>query len=155
MSDSEPCPPEYPLIFARNFRMHRPDPIPTQTSLSDECPRSEKHIRPADIVRLTLDYSHCPHCSKVYATVDTWDKPHTGTKRKLEKSSMPRKIKQHKPMGFGDRDDRGSVEAHLRAKFEAKETRQYNRRMKELEAEHAKRKSVGFLSRLIRFLKGR
>jgi hypothetical protein len=37
-------------------------------------------------------------------------------------------------MGFGDRDDRGSVEAHLRVKEEAKERRLYNRRMKELES---------------------
>jgi hypothetical protein len=37
-------------------------------------------------------------------------------------------------MGFGDRDDKGSVEAHLRAKAEARETRIYDRRMKELEA---------------------
>jgi hypothetical protein len=53
---------------------------------------------------------------------------------------VSRKIKtpkQYKPMGFGDRDDKGSVEAHLRAKADAKETRQYNTRMKELEAEDA------------------
>jgi hypothetical protein len=33
----------------------------------------------------------------------------------------------------GDKDDCDSVEAHLRAKEEAKETRLYNRRMRELE----------------------
>jgi hypothetical protein len=33
--------------------------------------------------------------------------------------------KQYKPMGFGDRDDRGSVEAHLRAKEHAKDMRQF------------------------------
>jgi hypothetical protein len=51
---------------------------------------------------------------------------------------VPSKIKtpkQYKPMGFGDRDDKGSVEAHLRAKAEAREMRQYNTRIKELEAE--------------------
>ncbi|WP_353066440.1 hypothetical protein RBB77_08360 [Tunturibacter psychrotolerans] len=50
---------------------------------------------------------------------------------------MPPKIKftkQYKPMGFGDRDDRGSVEAHLRSVERAKEMRQLNRRLKELEA---------------------
>ena len=57
-------------------------------------------------------------------------------------------------MGFGDRDDRGSVEAHLRAKADARETRLYNRRMKELEAEDAMKKSDGILSKVIKFLKG-
>jgi hypothetical protein len=36
--------------------------------------------------------------------------------------------KHYKPMGFGDRDDRGSVEAHLRAKEHAKEQSQSFRR---------------------------
>ncbi|MGF7183699.1 hypothetical protein [Tunturiibacter psychrotolerans] len=58
--------------------------------------------------------------------------------------------KQYKPMGFGDRDDKGSVEAHLRAKAEARETRQYNKRMKELEAEDARRRG-GILTRVMRF----
>jgi hypothetical protein len=65
---------------------------------------------------------------------------------------VARKIKtpkQYKAMGFGDRDDRGSVEAHLRAKDEARETLLYNRRMKELEAEEAARR--GFLARVMRF----
>jgi hypothetical protein len=48
--------------------------------------------------------------------------------------------KQYKAMGFGDRDDKGSVEAHLRAEAEAREMRQYNTRMKELEAEDARRR---------------
>jgi hypothetical protein len=58
--------------------------------------------------------------------------------------------KQYKPMGFGDRDDRGSVEAHLRAKEHAKEMRQFNKRMKELDAGDA-RKRGGVLTRVIRF----
>ena len=58
--------------------------------------------------------------------------------------------KQYKPMGFGDRDDKGSVEAHLRAKAEAKELRQYNARMKALEAEDAVRRG-GFLTRVASF----
>lgn len=70
---------------------------------------------------------------------------------------MPKQIKaskQYKPMGFGDRDDRGSVEAHLRAKAEARETRQYNARMKELEAEDAARRR-GLLARIVRFLRSK
>jgi hypothetical protein len=58
--------------------------------------------------------------------------------------------KQYKPMGFGDRDDRGSVEAHLRAKEHAKEMRQFNKRMKELDAEDA-RKRAGILTGVMRF----
>jgi hypothetical protein len=53
---------------------------------------------------------------------------------------MPQKItfkKQYQAMGFGDRDDRGSVEAHLRAQAHAREMRQFNKRMKELDAEDA------------------
>ena len=63
---------------------------------------------------------------------------------------MVRKIKTpklYKAMGFGDRDDRGSVEAHLRAKEDAKEIRLYNRRMKELEVEDSMKKRDGILSR--------
>ncbi|MGF7180368.1 hypothetical protein [Tunturiibacter psychrotolerans] len=58
--------------------------------------------------------------------------------------------KQYKPMGFGDRDDRGSVEAHLRAKEQAKDMRQFNKRMKELEAEDARRRG-GIITRVMRF----
>lgn len=58
--------------------------------------------------------------------------------------------KQYKPMGFGDRDDRGSVEAHQRAKEHSKEMGRFNRRMKELEAEDA-RKRGGLLTRVVRF----
>jgi hypothetical protein len=64
-----------------------------------------------------------------------------------EKIKVP---KQYKPMGFGDRDDRGSVEAHLRAKEHAKEMRKFNARMKELEAEDARRRD-GILTRVVRF----
>jgi hypothetical protein len=53
-------------------------------------------------------------------------------------------------MGFGDRDDRGSVEAHLRAEAHAKEMRQFNNRMKELDAEDAQRRG-GFLTKVVRF----
>ena len=66
---------------------------------------------------------------------------------------MSRKIKftkQYKLMGFGDRDDKGSVEAHLRAKAETREMRQYNTRMKELEAEDARRRG-GILTKVMRF----
>jgi hypothetical protein len=64
---------------------------------------------------------------------------------------VSRKIKftkQYKPMGFGDRDDRGSVEAHLRAEAHAKEMRRFNKRMRELDAEGAQ---SGFLTRVVRF----
>jgi len=46
-------------------------------------------------------------------------------------------MKQYKPIGFGDRPDLGTVEGHRNAMAEAVETRRYNRRMKELEAEDA------------------
>jgi hypothetical protein len=45
--------------------------------------------------------------------------------------------KQYEPIGFGDRPDSGTVEGHRNAMDEAAETRRYNRRMKELEAEDA------------------
>ena len=65
---------------------------------------------------------------------------------------MPQKIKfkkQYKPIGFGDRPNPDTVEGHLNAMAEAAETRQYNRRMKELEAQdEAKRR--GLLSRIMR-----
>ena len=48
---------------------------------------------------------------------------------------MTRKIKQYKPIGFGDRPDPGTVEGHQNALAEAAETRRYNRRMKELAAQ--------------------
>jgi hypothetical protein len=67
---------------------------------------------------------------------------------------VPRKIKRYKAMGFGDRDDTGSVEAHLRTKAEAAETRRYNRQMRLLEAEEAKGNSGGFFSKLLQLLTG-
>jgi hypothetical protein len=66
---------------------------------------------------------------------------------------VSRKIKftkQYKPMGFGDRDDRGPVEAHLRAEAHAKEMRRFNKGMTELDAENAQRRG-GFLTKVARF----
>jgi hypothetical protein len=62
--------------------------------------------------------------------------------------------KQYKPIGFGDRPDPGTVEDHLNAMDEAAETRRYNKRMEELEAEDAdrQRRQGGPLVRLVRFL---
>jgi hypothetical protein len=70
---------------------------------------------------------------------------------------MSRKIqfkKQHKPIGFGDRPDPGTVEGHLNAMEEAAETRRYNRRMKVLEAEDADRQGRrgGPVSKVLRFI---
>jgi hypothetical protein len=51
---------------------------------------------------------------------------------------VPQKIKfkkRYKPIGFGDRPNPGTVEGHRNAIAEVAETRQYNRRMEELEAE--------------------
>jgi hypothetical protein len=58
--------------------------------------------------------------------------------------------KQYMPIGFGDRDDRGSVEAHLRAEAHAKEMRRFNKRMRELDAEGAHRRG-DFLTKVVRF----
>jgi hypothetical protein len=63
---------------------------------------------------------------------------------------MTRKIKQYKPIGFGDRPDPGTVEGHRNAMAEKAETRAYNRRMKELAAQDAERR-VGLLSKAIGF----
>ena len=38
---------------------------------------------------------------------------------------MTRKIKQYKPIAFGDRPDPGTVEGHRNAMSEAAETRRY------------------------------
>jgi len=67
---------------------------------------------------------------------------------------MKRKIKQYKPIGFGDRPDPGTVEGHLNAIDEAAETRRYNKRMKELEAEDAERqrRRGGTVSKVLRFI---
>jgi hypothetical protein len=63
---------------------------------------------------------------------------------------LARKIKQYKPIKFGDRPDPDTVEGHLHAEAEAAETRRYNRRMKELAAEdEAKRE--GLLSKVFGF----
>jgi hypothetical protein len=58
--------------------------------------------------------------------------------------------KQYKPLGFGDKSDSGTVEGHRKAMAEVAETRQYNRRMKELAAEDAA-KRCGLVSRVLRF----
>ena len=63
---------------------------------------------------------------------------------------MTRKIKQYKPIKFGDRPDPGTVEGHRNAMAEAAETRAYNRRMKELAAEDAVRRE-GLLSKVFGF----
>jgi hypothetical protein len=63
---------------------------------------------------------------------------------------MTRKIKQYKPIKFGDGPDPGTVEGHRNAMIEAAETRAYNRRMKELAAEDAARRE-GLLSRVFGF----
>jgi hypothetical protein len=63
---------------------------------------------------------------------------------------MARKIKQYKPIGFGDRPDPDTVEGHLNAEAEAAETRRYNRRIKELAAE-AKLRREGMLSKVFGF----
>jgi hypothetical protein len=48
---------------------------------------------------------------------------------------LARKIKQYKPIKFGDGPDPDTVEGHRNRMAEASETRQYNRRMKELAVE--------------------
>jgi hypothetical protein len=63
---------------------------------------------------------------------------------------MTRKIKQYKPIKFGDRPDPGTVEGHRNAMAEAAETRAYKRRMKELAAEDAARRE-GLLSKVFGF----
>jgi hypothetical protein len=63
---------------------------------------------------------------------------------------MTRKIKQYKPIKFGDRPDPGTVEGHRNAMVEAAETRSYNRRMKELAAEDAARRE-GLLTKITNF----
>jgi hypothetical protein len=67
---------------------------------------------------------------------------------------MTRKIKQYKPVKFGDRPDPGTVEGHRNAMAEAAETRRYNRRMKELAAEGEMRRE-GLLSKITSFFTSR
>ena len=48
----------------------------------------------------------------------------------------PKRLKkQYKPIGFGDPYDPRSVEGHRNAVNEARETRAYNKRIKELDEE--------------------
>jgi hypothetical protein len=63
---------------------------------------------------------------------------------------MKRKIKQYKPIRFGDGPDPDTVEGHRNAMAEAAETRAYNRRMKELAAQDAAKKR-GLVSKVMRF----
>jgi hypothetical protein len=63
---------------------------------------------------------------------------------------MPKKIKQYKPIKFGDGPNRDTVEGHRNAMAEAAETRGYNRRMKELTAEDAAKRE-GLLSKVFGF----
>ena len=64
-----------------------------------------------------------------------------------QKAESTKAVQTHR---FGDRDDKGSVEADLRAKAEAREIRQYNERMKKLEAEDATKRG-GLLTKVARF----
>ena len=64
---------------------------------------------------------------------------------------MTRKIKQYKPVKFGDGPDPGTVEGHRNRMIEAAETRAYNRRTKELAAEDEARRE-GVLSKVFGFL---
>jgi hypothetical protein len=63
---------------------------------------------------------------------------------------MTRKIKQYKPIRFGERPDPESVEGHRNRAAEAAETRRYNRRMKELAVQDAAKRS-GWVRILLRF----
>jgi hypothetical protein len=63
---------------------------------------------------------------------------------------MTRKIKQYKPIKFGDGPDPDTVEGHRNKMIEAAETRAYNRRMKELAAEDELRRE-GLLSKVVGF----
>jgi hypothetical protein len=65
-------------------------------------------------------------------------------------ADVARKIKQYKPIRFGDGPDRGTVEGHRNALNEAAETRRYNRTMKELAAQDEVRRE-SLLSRVIGF----
>ena len=63
---------------------------------------------------------------------------------------MTGKIKQHKPIKFGDGPYPDTVEGHRNRMAEAAETRAYNRRMKELAAEDELRRE-GLLSKVFGF----
>jgi hypothetical protein len=63
---------------------------------------------------------------------------------------MTRKIKQYKPIKFGDGPDPDTVEGHRNKMIEAAETRAYNRRMKELAAEDKLRRE-SLLSKVFGF----
>jgi hypothetical protein len=63
---------------------------------------------------------------------------------------LARKIKQYKPIKFGDGPDPDTVEGHRNKMIEAAETRAYNRRMKELAAEDKLRRE-SLLSKVFGF----
>ena len=70
------------------------------------------------------------------------------------KDSVPQQVrfkKQYKPIGFGDRPSKDTVEGQRNAMAEAAETRRYNRTMKELAAEKASQRTL--LSRILRVFK--
>jgi hypothetical protein len=67
---------------------------------------------------------------------------------------MKRKIKQYKPIKFGDGPDPDTVEGRRKRMAEAAETRRYNRRMKELAAED-ELKREGLLSKVFGFFVSR
>jgi hypothetical protein len=62
--------------------------------------------------------------------------------------------KQYKPVKFGDGPDPDTVEGHLNRVAEARETRRYNKRIKELEAEDARRRG-GLFSKILDFFSSR
>jgi hypothetical protein len=64
---------------------------------------------------------------------------------------MTRRVRQSKPIKFGDGPDPGTVEGHRNKMIEAAETRSYNRRMKELAAEDEARRE-GLLSKVFGFI---
>jgi hypothetical protein len=57
---------------------------------------------------------------------------------------MTRKIKQYKPIGFGDRPDPDTVEGHRNRMAEAAKIPTYNQRRKELAAEDEAKREVCF-----------
>jgi hypothetical protein len=63
---------------------------------------------------------------------------------------MTRRIKQYKPIKFGDGPDPDTVEGHRNKMIEATERRRYNGRMKELAAEDVARRE-GLLSKVVGF----
>jgi hypothetical protein len=70
------------------------------------------------------------------------------------KDNVPQRIKfkkQYKPIGFGDRPSKDTVEGQRNAMADAAETRRYNQMMKELEVKKASQRTL--LSRILRVFK--